>query len=58
VEDDMPTYVFRCAKCGKQFEKTMTVAERERARPVCPKCKGRKVEPVLSGFFAKTSRKS
>jgi hypothetical protein len=25
---------------------------------VCPECKGRKVEPVLSGFFAKTSRKS
>jgi len=54
----MPTYVFRCAKCGKTFEKTMTVAERERARPACPKCKGRKIEPVFGGFFAKTSRKS
>ena len=54
----MPTYVFRCSKCRKVFEKVMTVAQREQARPVCPKCRGRKVEPVLSGFFAKTSRKS
>ncbi len=54
----MPTYVFRCGKCGAEFERRMSVAEREKARPVCPSCKGRKVEPVLSGFFAKTSRKS
>jgi putative FmdB family regulatory protein len=54
----MPTYVFRCIKCGEEFEKTMTVAQRETARPACPACKGRKVEPVFSGFFAKTRRKS
>lgn len=54
----MPTYVFRCSKCRKVFEKRMSVAERESARPVCPKCKGRKTEPVLTGFVAKTSRKS
>jgi len=54
----MPTYVFQCVKCKRRFEKVMTVAQRERARPTCPKCKGKKVKPVLSGFFAKTSRKS
>jgi putative FmdB family regulatory protein len=54
----MPTYEFRCSKCGEQFERVMTVAEREKARPACPKCKGRKLEPVFGGFFAKTSRKS
>jgi len=54
----MPTYVFRCKKCGAQFEKIMTVARRDTARPVCPECKGRKIEPVLTGFMAKTSRKS
>jgi putative FmdB family regulatory protein len=57
-EVGMPVYVFRCVKCNAEFEKTMTVAQRERARPTCPKCKGRKVVPVLSGFFAKTKRKS
>jgi putative FmdB family regulatory protein len=54
----MPVYVFRCVKCNAEFEKTMTVAKREKAKPTCPKCKGRKVVPVLSGFFAKTKRKS
>ena len=54
----MPIYVFRCEKCNHQFEKAMTVAERETSRPVCPKCKGRKSVPVLTGFFAKTRRKS
>jgi putative FmdB family regulatory protein len=54
----MPTYVFRCAECGKEFEKIMSVDQRGKARPACPECKGKKVEPVFSGFFAKTSRKS
>ena len=53
----MPTYEFRCKKCGEVFERRMTVSQREKARPACPECKGRKVEPVFSGFTAKTSRK-
>ena len=54
----MPVYGFRCVKCGAEFDKRMTVAQREKARPACPECKGRKVEAVVTGFFAKTSRKS
>jgi putative FmdB family regulatory protein len=54
----MPTYVFKCVKCGAEFERVMTVAQRETAKPACPTCKGRKVTQVLGGFFAKTSRKS
>jgi len=27
----MPVYVFRCVKCNAEFEKTMTVAKREKA---------------------------
>lgn len=54
----MPTYVFRCRKCGVEFERTMSVAERDKAKPTCPKCDADSVEPVLAGFFAKTSRKS
>ncbi len=54
----MPTYVFRCAACGEQFEKVMSVSEREKKTPACPKCKKRKVERVYSAFYAKTSRKS
>lgn len=54
----MPTYVFRCGSCGEQFERYLSVAQREKGPPACPSCKKKKVEPVLSGFFAKTSRKS
>jgi putative FmdB family regulatory protein len=54
----MPVYAFRCAKCGAEFEKPMTVSQREKAKPRCPACGGRKVSPVLGGFYAKTKRKS
>ncbi len=54
----MPTYDFKCQKCGKKFTLTMGIKERERTRPKCPKCGAGKPEPVFSTFFAKTSRKS
>ena len=55
----MPTYVFKCGACGEQFEKVMTVSEREKGKPLsCPKCRKRKVERVYTDFYAKTSRKS
>lgn len=55
----MPTYVFRCGGCGEQFEKVMTISEREKGKaPSCPKCKKHKVERVYTSFYAKTGRKS
>jgi len=36
----------------------MTIPEREKARPKCPKCKGTKVVPQLAAFMAQTSKKS
>jgi putative FmdB family regulatory protein len=54
----MPTYVYQCVACGEEFEKIMSVAKHEKARPTCPACKSRKVKQVLGGFFAKTRRKS
>jgi putative FmdB family regulatory protein len=55
----MPTYVFKCDACGEQFEKVMSISEREKAKPPsCPKCKKHKAERVYTSFFAKTSRKS
>jgi putative FmdB family regulatory protein len=55
----MPTYVFRCNSCGEQFEKVMSVGEREKGKaPPCPKCKKQSAERVYASFYAKTSRKS
>ena len=54
----MPPYDFRCGGCRKKYTLTMSITERDRKRIKCPKCGSSKAEPVFSGFFAKTSRKS
>ena len=54
----MPTYQYRCNKCGKLFERSEHVAEHEKSHPQCPKCNSTRVELVLGDFYAKTSKKS
>ncbi len=54
----MPRYEFLCEKCKKPFEVTMTISERGKAQPTCPKCKGAKVVPQLGGFMVQTAKKS
>jgi putative FmdB family regulatory protein len=54
----MPTYEYRCAECGEQFEKPEHIGEHEKSHPQCPSCKSENVTQVFSSFFAKTSRKS
>jgi len=29
----MPTYQYRCEKCGKRFERTETISEHEAVKP-------------------------
>jgi putative FmdB family regulatory protein len=57
-EHVMPRYEFFSEQCKKPFELIMTVSEREKTRPACPKCKGAKVVPQFGGFMAQTSKKS
>jgi putative FmdB family regulatory protein len=54
----MPRYEFLCEKCKTTFERIMTISEREKAKPPCPKCKSTQVTPQLAGFVAQTSKKS
>jgi putative FmdB family regulatory protein len=54
----MPTYEYRCEKCGHTFEQRERIAEHEGAQPKCPKCGSEKVAKTFSAFYAKTSRKS
>ncbi len=54
----MPTYEFRCTKCGKSFSESMSLAEHEKGKFRCPKCKSSRVEQQISAFQTKTSRKS
>jgi putative FmdB family regulatory protein len=39
----MPTYEYRCEKCGETFERRESIAEHEAAVPKCPKCEGDRV---------------
>jgi putative FmdB family regulatory protein len=57
-EEVMPRYEFLCETCHEPFERTMTIAEHEKARVTCPKCQGTDVRPQFSGFMAQTAKKS
>jgi putative FmdB family regulatory protein len=54
----MPRYEFLCEKCQKLFELIMTISERQKTKPTCPRCKGDKVVLQFSGFMAQTAKKS
>lgn len=54
----MPTYEYVCKACKKTFSLILTVADHDKKRIGCPKCKGRKVEQQFGSFFAVTSKKS
>ena len=54
----MPLYEYRCEKCKKSFTVKMSFAEHDRKKAACPKCKGRKVQPVIGSVNVKTSKKS
>ena len=54
----MPRYEFLCEKCKKPFELIMTISQREKSTPKCPRCKGTKVVLQLAGFMAQTKKKS
>ncbi len=42
----MPLYEYECQSCATRFEHLV----REDDRPVCPSCKGERLERVLSVF--------
>jgi putative FmdB family regulatory protein len=45
----MPIYEYKCNKCGKQFE-VVTMSMNEKADAVCPKCKSKKTNRMMSNF--------
>jgi putative FmdB family regulatory protein len=54
----MPRYEFLCETCKKPFELILSMSEREKTQPKCPKCKGTKVVTQLGGFMVQTGKKS
>jgi putative FmdB family regulatory protein len=47
----MPTYQYRCEKCGRSFERTETISEHAAVKPQCPKCGSKKVTFVPGRVF-------
>jgi putative FmdB family regulatory protein len=54
----MPTYVYRCAKCGETFERIETISEHGLSKVQCPKCDSGEVVSVPTVFVAVTGKKS
>ncbi|HXY29183.1 MAG TPA: zinc ribbon domain-containing protein [Gemmatimonadaceae bacterium] len=54
----MATYEYRCRSCHATFSVRERMSEYDAAHAVCPQCKSRDVERVLSEFYARTPRKS
>ena len=54
----MPSYDFKCDKCGKKFTLMLTISEYERTKFRCPKCKSVRVKQQISSFQTITSKKS
>ncbi len=44
----MPMYEYVCAKCGKDFEVRLSMAESETSKPACPACGSRSAERQIS----------
>ena len=54
----MPTYTYRCDKCGKKFERSETISEHEASKPKCLKCGSKKLSYIPGNVFVVTSKKS
>jgi putative FmdB family regulatory protein len=54
----MPQYEFYCLKCQKEYTQVLTLAEYEKGKFKCPKCRSTKVEQQWASFTAITSKKS
>ena len=53
----MPTYAFKCSRCGHGFEVTSSIADREH-NAVCPDCGSREVSTVFGAFAVGGAHKS
>jgi putative FmdB family regulatory protein len=54
----MPTYDYKCEKCGKRFSVVQRISEHTSRAPACPKCKSRSTRQLPSVFYTQTAKKS
>jgi putative FmdB family regulatory protein len=49
----MPTYEYRCDKCGEEFSRFLSLREHGTAKVNCPKCNSPEVKQQVSKFVAR-----
>jgi putative FmdB family regulatory protein len=54
----MHVYDYLCNDCHKTFERSLTLHEHDSQQMRCPHCGGKKIEQVVTAFYAVTSKKS
>lgn len=55
----MPAYEYVCNDCKRDFTIYLSFKEyEEKPKIICPHCNSDNVQKILSGFYAKTSKKS
>ena len=54
----MPTYEYRCEECGQEFTRSEHISEHGSTPARCPRCNSERVKPLMSSFYAQTSKKS
>lgn len=54
----MSSYEYQCGDCKHTFHVEMSIAEHEKRKVECPKCKSDKVKWHPTPFFAVTAKKS
>lgn len=55
----MPEYDYLCSNCNKKFSVFLSIRALESMPAVkCPHCQSEQVRKLITGFFAKTSKKS
>jgi len=54
----MPMYEYKCLDCKKECLLALTLKEHESGAATCLSCGSKKLEQQITGFTAKTDRKS
>ena len=52
----MPIHEYLCKACGRQFEHLLLPAAK--TEPVCPACRSRNLEKLMSGFAVSSSERT
>lgn len=54
----MPMYDYKCLDCGKECLLALSLKEHESGAATCPHCGSKNMQQLITGFIARTAKKS